>query len=79
MSQIQHNEAFQILLHNILWLRAHYGYSKTRMAKILKVGIGTIDQIEKGILPPRLSAEIIFHLQSHFGIRPADLVGRLLP
>ena len=79
MSKNPHGESFRILLHNITWLRAHYGYSKARMAEILKVGISTINQIEAGVIPPRLSTEILFRIHRHFGIHPADLISQRLP
>lgn len=37
------------------------------MAKILGIGITTLNKIEQGVLPPRLSAEILFRIREYFG------------
>ncbi len=49
-------------LYNVLWLRKHYGFSKNKMAKILEIGIGSLNKIESGEMPPRLSAKTIINI-----------------
>lgn len=66
-------DQMDIFLHNIAWLRNHYGISKKRMAKILGVSVGTINKMESDILPPRLDVSIIFNIQDYFGIKLTEL------
>ena len=63
----------QILCQNIKSLRQKHNLSKKEMSKILGIGMKTLNQIENGILPPRMSCEPLFRIQSHFGIRPQQL------
>lgn len=73
MSTLEMHNSFAILLHNIVWLRKHYGISKTRMAKMLGVGLWSINKIEQGEIPPRLDVSIIFAISRQFSIPPAEL------
>ena len=63
-----------IFLHNIVWLRKHYGLSKKEMAKRLGIGLWSLNKIEKGEWPPRLYCDIIFAVYQNFGISCADLL-----
>ena len=63
----------QILCQNIKSLRQKHNLSKKEMSQILGIGMKTLNQIENGILPPRMSCEPLFRIQSHFGIRPQQL------
>jgi len=63
----------QILCQNIKYLRREHELSKGEMAHILGVGIRTLNDIERGILPPRISCEMLFRIQHHFGISPGQL------
>ena len=63
----------QILCQNIKFLRQKHKLSKNKMSQILGIGTKTLTQIENGILPPRMSSEPLFRIQSHFGIRPQQL------
>lgn len=65
-------------LNNISWLRKHCGLSKKEMAKRLQIGIWTLNKIERGELPPRLSCDIVFSVYKNFGIRFSDLLSRRL-
>ena len=60
------------LLYNITWLRRHHRFSKKDMAKILGIGVNTLNKIEKGELPPHLSVDILFRENAAFGISPRD-------
>lgn len=63
----------QILCQNIKFLRQKHKLSKNKMAQILGVSMKTLNCIENGILPPRLSCEILFRIQHHFDILPQHL------
>ena len=45
---------------NIILLRSHYGYSQKHMAQLLGIGVESLRKIEKGIIPPRLTVDVIF-------------------
>lgn len=61
-------KVIEYLSHNIYYLRSENNFSKKKMAEILKIGVNTLSKIEKGILPPRLSVDVLFRLKDYFGI-----------
>ena len=63
-----------IFLHNIRWLRKHYGLSKKEMAKRLEIGLWSLNQIEQNRLPPKLQCDIIFTVYKEFGVSYNDLL-----
>ena len=69
----QKRDEIAILCHNIRQLRRKENLSKREMARKLAIGEYSLTKIEKGILPPRLSCEIIFQIDKEFGIRPKEL------
>ena len=65
---------YTTLTHNLAWLRKKYGYSKKTMAKHLGIGVGSLNKLERGEMPRRLSVEIFYAVYDHFGIRPSVLL-----
>lgn len=65
-------------MHNFAYLRRKFGISKRKMAELLKIGVDSINKLECGELPPRLSTEVIFRIEKCFGIEPKDLLGKHL-
>lgn len=63
-------------LHNIIYLRRQNGLSKQEMARKLGISLHSLNQIEAGIMPPRLKISIVYAVYRHFGIRPSALVSR---
>ncbi|MBQ8497711.1 MAG: helix-turn-helix transcriptional regulator [Clostridia bacterium] len=63
----------QIFCENIRKIRLEYGLSKKEMAKILEIGIKSLNSLENGKIPPRLNCLIFYKIQENFGIRPGDL------
>ena len=63
-----------IFLENIKRLREEKGYSKREMAKRLKIGLYSINKIESGELPPRLSIDVLDNIEKEFKIYPADML-----
>ena len=57
---------------NVAKLRKKHNLSKTRMCNILKTSIHSLNKIEKGIIPKKLSLEVVFRIENHFGITPKD-------
>ena len=66
------------LICNLVFLRKHFGISRKRMAKLLGIGVTTLQKLEQGILPPRLGVDIFFHIQRNFGIAPVTILTRRL-
>jgi transcriptional regulator with XRE-family HTH domain len=66
------DKEIKTFLKNIIWLRKNHGISKKEMSKILHISIVTINKIESGILPLKLSANIIWRIKLHFGVSPSD-------
>lgn len=60
-------------LYNVLWIRKHYGISKEKMTRILEIGMKSLNKIESGVMPPRLSAKIIVKIYNNFGILSEDM------
>ena len=60
------------IMHNITYIRKTLGISKKKMAEILGLGVGSLEKIEKGILPPKLSVEILFNIRENFCHRLDD-------
>lgn len=69
---------FEILLSNIVWLRKHHDLSKKEMAKLLKLGAKSMDQIEAGHMPLRMGVDTLFQIWKHFGIPLSDQVSKRL-
>ena len=57
-------------MYNVVQLRKYYGISKKRMAELLGISIGSLNKIENGEFPPKLSVEVIFNIHNIFGIHP---------
>ena len=66
------------LLYNIMWLRKKEKLSKKEMARILGVGMVSINKIEKREVPQRLGASIVIAIYEYFGILPAVLFEKRL-
>lgn len=74
----RNKKSLEFFVYNVSWLRNHYGIKKKTMAELLGIGVGSLNKIEKGELPPRLTVEIIFNIQNYFGIHPKELFERKL-
>lgn len=65
-------------LCNIIWLKNNYRLSKRKMAKMLGIGIKSLDKLEKGEIPLRIGVEVVFNIHKNFGVVPKDLFGQRL-
>lgn len=63
---------------NIIWLKNNYRLSKRKMAKMLGIGIKSLDKLEKGEFPLRIGVEVVFNIYKNFGVAPKDLFGQRL-
>ena len=68
----------QTFLHNLCWLRKHFGYSKKEMAEILGISVWSLNKIERGEMPPMLRIDVIYAAQKHFGISSFSLLAHWL-
>ena len=62
------------LLYNLTWLRRRESLSKEEMAAVLHISIAGMEQLEKGVLPEELSAEVFLFLPERFGLSPVQLL-----
>ena len=67
-------DEIQIFCDNIKILRRHNKLSKTAMCKIMRIGIRSLNSIEKGILPPRISCEVLIRACNYFSVLPKDML-----
>lgn len=58
---------------NVKKLRTAYGLSKKEMAKILHIGIASLTKMEDGILPPRMSYEVVLYICKYFHVTPDQI------
>lgn len=62
-------------VYNIIWIRKQYKLTKKDMAECMGIGVGSLNKIEKQVLPPRLSVRVVFNIEDSFGIPAKDLMG----
>lgn len=63
-----HDEAVENFCKNVKLLREREGLTKKEMAKICGIGIASLEKLERGIMPKRLSVGILFALAQYCGI-----------
>ena len=63
----------EVFCKNVKDLRTLNKLSKTKMATKLGISIRTLNIIENGDLPTRLSLKIICAIMENFNVNPADL------
>ena len=63
-----------VFCENVRLLRKREGLTQKEMAERLKVSVRSISMIENGIVPKRLSCDILFKIHFEFGIDPTDLL-----
>ena len=69
---------YQKFLFNVAHLRNLHGLSKRKMAKVMGIGIGSLNKMERGEFPPRLKINVILNTCSFFHIKPAILLSKRL-
>ena len=62
-----------IFCENIVFLRKHNNYSKTKMAKLLGTSIKSLNSIENGKVPKKLGCRILDNIYINFGILPKEI------
>lgn len=67
-----------IFCENIRRLRAKHHLSRKGMAKQLGISVYSLNLIEKGTIPDRLTCEVIFEVYRRFGISPKMLFSEII-
>ena len=70
---MKESKEFLFFSQHIRRIRIENRMTQKEMANRLEIGVRTLSMIERGILPGRLSCEILFRVQEQFGIHPRDL------
>lgn len=68
----------QIFMQNVAWLRKKNGLTKKEMAEILGISVFSLNKIEKGVFPPRVSVEVVFRIYDRFRVNPVGQFAELL-
>ena len=63
----------QLFCKNIVFLKEKHLPSEKEMAHRLGISVGRMKKIEKGVIPKRMSARIIFRVCHCFGVHPGEL------
>lgn len=72
MKQFETRREIKIFMKNIAYIRKKHGLSKREMAKLLKIGVESLNKLESGELPKRLSVKVLFEIERHFGVLAAE-------
>ena len=78
MKTLSKKDYIFIIAENIKWIRNKNNLTLDEMAKILGTSTYSLKKLERGILPKRLGADILFKIQSYFNIPVQDIVDRIL-
>lgn len=62
-----------IFCANVKRLRVRDGLTIQEMADRLHIGVKTLTRLERGEIPPRLSAAVICRISREFGVHPKEL------
>lgn len=63
-----------VFCENFTRLRQIKGLSQKEMAKAVGISVQSVCKIEKGVLPKRLNANVLFSIKQFFGIYPSDML-----
>ena len=63
------------LSKNIKEIRKANGLTQKEMAKRLGIGVSSLSKLENGILPPRLTVDVLFIIERNFHIKVHRLFG----
>ena len=71
-------EEAHIFCENVKYLRSVNNLSKTAMAKKMGVCRKTLESIEYGIIPEKITCKVLFNIYTNFGIEPPDMISIFL-
>ena len=70
---MNNKEEITAFMENVAFLRRQNKLTKKKMCEILGIGILSLNKIEKGQLPKRITVEVIFKIKKYFGINASEL------
>ena len=70
---LKNDTQIAIFCQNVKMLREKNDLSEKEMAKILGIGVISLEKFEQGIIPHRTGVKLIFSLSQHFKIEPYKL------
>lgn len=73
-----YNDAWQIFVHNVKWLRQHFEFSQESMAEMLNISTEKLKEVEKGEMPEELTSEVFVRIHNFFGIEAKDIISHML-
>lgn len=59
---------------NLVRLRKHHQLTKKAMAKILNISLYSLNRLEAGIIPPRVTVGILYAIWNHFKRLPSEML-----
>ena len=71
-------DSIDILCKNVSFLRRKHALSKKVMAQKLGIGVHSLSLIENGVLPKRLTADVLIEIFYAFGITPERILSELI-
>ena len=72
--QAEVQEEWENFTHNVTWLRKSHGLSRKEMAKLLGIGLWSLNRMERGEMPPNLGVGVLELIYRHFEIFPSALL-----
>ena len=75
----QNEKQLKIFCDNVKYLRKSNGISAREMCRILKISTRSLNRLESGEIPPKMSVSVILRVADYFGQRPCRLLFPLVP
>lgn len=66
----------RVFCENVKKIRENKKLSKRAMAELLGISVYSLNLLERGKVPHRLSIDIVYNINSSFGIGPNELFER---
>ena len=70
MTKESYEAEFEIFGYNVAWLRERHGLSQKKMAEIMGIGIGSLNKVERGDMPPKMKVDVLINIYRQFGVSP---------
>ena len=67
-------QELKIFTENIKFLRQKASFTQSQMAELLNISIGSLEKLESGVIPKRLSVEVVFKIMSVFKTNPFEAI-----
>lgn len=74
MNNISVEKEMKNFLHNLLWLKNHYNFSKEKMAEILGISVEIWEEVELEKIPTSLTGDVFYKIKENFDINPSDMI-----